>query len=84
MRGREAVEGENLGAWDITPWKGCLRGTEARGYRGRLAHCQWQGVGFHWKCYMQLTSTHTPGLRAAAAQQAVPCAVPMAQKAAAS
>lgn len=73
-----------LGAWDITLGRGCLRGDRGKGgYRGRLAHCQWQGGAFTRSATCS-SRPPTPGLRAAVHSKQCPCAVPMAQKAAAS
>lgn len=72
-----------LGAWDITLGRGCLWGDRGMGgYGGETGPLPVAGRGFHWKCYMQLTST--PGLQTAVQSKRCFCVVPTAQNAAAS
>lgn len=73
-----------LGAWDITLGRGCLRGDRGTGgYGGETGPLPVAGRGFHWKCCMQLTSTHSWPANSCT-QQAVPLRCPTAQNAAAS
>lgn len=58
------------------PWKGLPEGGQRHGgLQGETGPLPVAGRGFHWKCYMQLTSTHTwPA--SSCAQQAVPLRCP--------
>ena len=65
-----------LGAWDITLGRGCLRGDRGTGgYGGETGPLPVAGRGFHWKCCMQLTSTHSWPANSCT-QQAVPLRCP--------